>query len=163
MTPIPIIYTNITVHALLFATACLANALAWTGSEVDFPGDGQGWDLGTTNSTKYTGPDGSTEWFRFTWTASADDSDYNFKMVTGNNWDQDYGGNLIFPKNELALMYYQPQGDSASKLVGRRCFRQTLCLHRQGSRPRQHLHQRDGTGQRTGQHHRRVARSRARD
>jgi hypothetical protein len=106
------------IHAMLFATACLSNAFAWTGSEVDFPGDGQGWDLVTTNSAKYTGPDGSTEWFRFTWTASADDSDYNFKMVTGNNWPQDYGGNLIFPKNELALMYYQPLGDTASKLSG---------------------------------------------
>ena len=107
-----------TVHALLFATACFANALAWTGSEVDFPGDGQGWDLGATNSTKHTGPDGGTEWFRFTWTAAADDTDYNFKMVTGNNWDQDYGGNLIFPKNELSLMYYQPLGDSTTKLAG---------------------------------------------
>jgi hypothetical protein len=107
-----------TFHVLLFATACLSNAFAWTGSEVDFPGDGQGWDLGTTNSAKYTGPDGSTEWFRFTWTASTDDPDYNFKMVTGNNWDQDYGGNLIFPKNELALMYYQPLGDTPSKLSG---------------------------------------------
>ena len=105
-------------HALLCAAACLANAFAWTGSEVDFPGDGQGWDLGTTNSAKFTGPDGSTEWFRLTWTAAADDADYNFKMVTGNDWNQDYGGNLIFPKNELALMYYQPLGDSASKLAG---------------------------------------------
>lgn len=107
-------------HSLLLSTAFFTNALAWTGSEVDFPGEGQGWDLGTTNSAKYTGPDGSTEWFRFTWTAGADDADYNFKMVTGDNWDlnQDYGGNLIFPKNELALMYYQPQGDTASKLSG---------------------------------------------
>jgi hypothetical protein len=87
-------------------------------NEVDFPGDGQGWDLNTTNSYKYTGPDGSTEWFRFEWTAPAADSDYNFKMVTGNDWNQDYGGNLIFPKNELAILYYQPVGDSAAKLSG---------------------------------------------
>ena len=100
---------------LLFATS---QAYAWVGSEIDFPGDGQGWDLGTTNSTQYTGPDGSTEWFRFTWTAAADDSDYNFKMVAGNDWAQDFGGNLIFPKNELALMYYDPVGDSESKLSG---------------------------------------------
>jgi len=95
-----------------------STALAWNVGEVDFPGDGQGWDLGTTNSYKYTGPDGSTEWFRFEWTAPAADSDYNFKMVTGNNFAQDYGGNLIFPKNELAILYYQPVGDSAAKLSG---------------------------------------------
>jgi hypothetical protein len=99
------------------------SALAWNADEVDFPGDGQGWDLGTTNSYKFTGPDGSTEWFRFEWTASAADSDYNFKMVTGNNWSQDYGGNLIFPKNELAILYYQPlppdpDPGAASKLSG---------------------------------------------
>ena len=93
-------------------------ASAWVANEVDFPGDGQGWDLGTTNSYKYIGPDGSTEWFRFEWTAPAADGDYNFKMVTGNNWTQDYGGNLIFPKNELAILYYQPAGDSAAKLSG---------------------------------------------
>jgi hypothetical protein len=93
-------------------------ASAWVANEVDFPGDGQGWDLNTTNSYKYTGPDGSTEWFRFEWTAPAADSDYNFKMVTGNNWNQDYGGNLIFPKNELVILYYQPVGDSAAKLTG---------------------------------------------
>jgi hypothetical protein len=96
----------------------VSTASAWVANEVDFPGDGQGWDLGTTNSYKYTGPDGSTEWFRFEWTAPAADSDYNFKMVTGNNWNQDYGGNLIFPKNELAILYYQPLGDTAAKLSG---------------------------------------------
>lgn len=99
---------------LFFATS----ASAWVANEVDFPGDSQGWDLGTTNSYKFTGPDGSTEWFRFEWTAPATDSDYKFKMVTGNNFAQDYGGNLIFPKNELAILYYQPVGDSASKLSG---------------------------------------------
>jgi hypothetical protein len=91
---------------------------AWTGSEVDFPGDVQGWDLATTNSSKFTGPDGSTEWFRYEFTAGSTDTDYNFKMVTGNNWAQDYGGNLIFPKNELGLLYYQPLGDTAAKLTG---------------------------------------------
>jgi hypothetical protein len=95
-----------------------STASAWVANEVDFPGDGQGWDLGTTNSYKYTGPDGSTEWFRFESTAPAADSDYNFKMVTGNDWNKDYGGNLIFPKNELAILYYQPVGDSAAKLSG---------------------------------------------
>lgn len=95
-----------------------SSAFAWNANEVDFPGDGQGWDLGTTNSYKYTGPDGSTEWFRFEWTAPTADSDYNFKMVTGNDWNKDYGGNLIFPKNELAILYYQPVGDSAAKLSG---------------------------------------------
>lgn len=103
---------------LLFFLLLVSSASAWVANEVDFPGDGQGWDLGTTNSYKYTGPDGSTEWFRFEWTAPAADADYNFKMVTGNNWNQDYGGNLIFPKNELAILYYQPLGDSAAKLSG---------------------------------------------
>jgi hypothetical protein len=103
---------------LLFFLLLVSSASAWVANEVDFPGDGQGWDLGTTNSYKYTGPDGSTEWFRFEWTAPAADSDYNFKMVTGNNWSQDYGGNLIFPKNELAILYYQPLGDTAAKLSG---------------------------------------------
>jgi hypothetical protein len=96
----------------------VTTASAWVANEVDFPGDGQGWDLGTTSSYKFTGPDGSTEWFRFEWTAPAADSDYNFKMVTGNDWAKDYGGNLIFPKNELAILYYQPVGDSAAKLSG---------------------------------------------
>ncbi len=103
---------------LLLFSLFTTTAFAWVANEVDFPGDGQGWDLATTNSYKFTGPDGSAEWFRFEWTASAADSDYNFKMVTGNNWTQDYGGNLIFPKNELAILYYQPLGDSASKLSG---------------------------------------------
>jgi hypothetical protein len=39
-------------------------------------------------------------------------------MATSNNWTQDYGGNLISPKNELAILYYQPVGDSAAKLSG---------------------------------------------
>ncbi len=97
----------------------LSPALSWNASEVNFPGEGPGWDLGTASDCyKYTGPDGSTEWFRFEWTAPAANSDYDFKMVTGDVWAQDYGGNLIFPKNELALMYYQPAGDSPSKLSG---------------------------------------------
>ena len=103
---------------LLLFLFLVSTASAWVANEVDFPGDGQGWDLGTTNSYKFTGPDGSTEWFRFEWTAPAADSDYNFKMVTGNDWNKDYGGNLIFPKNELAILYYQPVGDSAAKLSG---------------------------------------------
>ncbi|GEP43366.1 hypothetical protein [Brevifollis gellanilyticus] len=95
-----------------------SSAFAWNANEVDFPGDGQGWDLGTTNCYKFTGPDGSAEWFRYEWTAGANDSDYNFKMVAGNDFAKDYGGNLIFQKNELAILYYQPSGDSAAKLSG---------------------------------------------
>jgi hypothetical protein len=107
-----------TLTSLLFLISSLS-AFAWNADQVNFPGDGQGWVLNsTTDSYKYTGPDASTEWFRFEWTAPAADADYNFKMVTGDNWDQDYGGNLIFPKNELALLYYQPLGDSAAKLSG---------------------------------------------
>jgi Bacterial TSP3 repeat len=102
----------------------VSSASAWVANEVNFPGEGPGWDLGAvSDSYKYTGPDGSTEWFRFEWTAGAANSDYDFKMVTGNNWTQDYGGNLIFPKNELAIMYYQPlppdpDPGSPSKLSG---------------------------------------------
>ena len=103
------------IAALLLTTT----ASAWTGGEVDFPGEGPGYVLdGAANSTKFTGPDGSTEWFRFQWTAGANNGDFDFKMVTGNIWDQDYGGNLIFPKNELAILYYQPTGDSPAKLSG---------------------------------------------
>ncbi|MBU0677708.1 MAG: hypothetical protein KJ626_06295, partial [Verrucomicrobia bacterium] len=90
---------------------------AWTGDQIDFPGDVQTWVL-TLNSAKYTGPDGSTEWFRYTFTAGSTDSDYNFKMVTGDNWSQDYGGNTTFAKNELGIMYYDPIGDAASILTG---------------------------------------------
>jgi hypothetical protein len=100
----------------LIATGTLQG---WTGAQVNFPGEGPGWDLGAaSDSYKYSGPDGSTEWFRMEWTAPATNADYDFKMVTGDNWAQDYGGNLIFPKNQLALLYYQPLGDSAAKLSG---------------------------------------------
>lgn len=113
----PMIYPIVS-RSVIASLLMAGLAQAWSGAEIDFPGDGQGWDLGTTNSTKYTGPDGSTEWFRHVWTAGGDDSDYNFKMVAGNNWDQDYGGNVIFPKDELALLYYQPGGDTAAKISG---------------------------------------------
>jgi hypothetical protein len=104
--------------ALLGALLGAPRAAAWNADEVDFPGDQQGWDLGVVNSTKYTGPDGSPEWFRYQFVAAADDADYNFKMVVGNNFTQDFGGNLTFPKNAAATMFYQPAGDSASKLSG---------------------------------------------
>jgi len=103
-------------HLLPFLLITSA-AFAWNANEVDFPGEGPGYIL-TLPTTKFTGPDGSGEWFRFIHTATVDNADYDFKMVTGNNFAQDYGGNLIFPKNELALMYYQPLGDSPSKLLG---------------------------------------------
>ena len=106
------------MRALFLSFLVVSSASAWVGNEIDFPGDGQGWDLATTNSTKFTGPDNSPEWFRFQWTAAATAADFNFKMVAGNNWVQDYGGNLIFPKNELALLYYQPLGDTPAKLSG---------------------------------------------
>ena len=41
------------------------SARAWNADEIDFEGDVQGWDLAAGLSTKYTGPDGSPEWFRF--------------------------------------------------------------------------------------------------
>ncbi|HIE10940.1 MAG TPA: hypothetical protein EYP62_04945 [Kiritimatiellae bacterium] len=92
-------------------------ALGWTSQEVDFPGDLQGWSL-ELNCTKYTGPDGSTEWFRYSFAAASNDSSYNFKMVTGNDWNNDYGGNTNFPKNQLDIMWYQPLFDTASMLAG---------------------------------------------
>lgn len=114
-----------TARILALLISASSGAFAWNGGDIDFPGDGQGWDFSTTNAYKYTGPDGSTEWFRFEWTAGAADSDYNFKMVAlqdpappDDPWERDFGGNLIFPKNEVATMYYQPAGDSASKLSG---------------------------------------------
>ena len=94
-----------------------APAKAWEGWQIDFPGDGDGWSL-SGDSAKYTGPDGSTEWFRHVLTAPSDDSDFNFKMVTGNDWNQDYGGNTSFPKNEVAILWYQPMNDTAAKLTG---------------------------------------------
>lgn len=106
------------VCSTLFLLAA-STALAWNANEVNFPGEGPGYDLGAVSDCyKYSGPDGSTEWFRFEWTAAAANNDFDFKMVTGNDWNQDYGGNLIFPKNELAIMYYQPSADSPSKLSG---------------------------------------------
>jgi len=101
----------------LLAISIPSLCLAWTQDQIDFPGDIQSWVL-TLNSTQYTGPDGSTEWFRYTCTATNDDSSYNFKMVTGNDWNQDYGGNTSFPKNKCDVMWYQPAGDTASQLSG---------------------------------------------
>ena len=120
------LFTAGQVFAIVARISCLAALLstahAWDGNQVDFPGEGPGYVLtGAADSTKYTGPDGSPEWFRFIYTATADNADYDFKMVTGDDWNQDYGGNLIFPKNELAIMYYQPLPrpvGSPSKLSG---------------------------------------------
>ncbi len=116
----PIVTRSLRSLALL---VCLGSALgvsasrAWTGAEVDFPGDLQGWNLGL-DSTKFTGPDGSPEWFRYQFVPGASATDYFFKMVTGNDWNKDFGGNLTFPKNAAATMFYQPAGDSAAKLSG---------------------------------------------
>jgi hypothetical protein len=97
--------------------AAVPAALAWNADEVDFPGDVQGWVL-TLDSAKYTGPDGSPEWFRYTFTSASNDSPYYFKMVTGNDWNKDYGGNAAFPKDTVSRMFYDPVGDSASQLAG---------------------------------------------
>lgn len=102
---------------VLFVLLAMVDAQAWTGDQIDFPGDSQGWSL-ALDSSKYTGPDGSSEWFRYSFSAGATDSDYNFKMVSGNDWAQDYGGNTSFPKNDVAILYYQPIGDTAANLVG---------------------------------------------
>ena len=57
-------------------------AFAWVGSEIDIPGTLQGWNL-LLNSTMYTGPDGYTNWFRYSFTAGSSTNNYEFKMVTG--------------------------------------------------------------------------------
>ncbi|MBL9115935.1 MAG: hypothetical protein JNJ83_13085 [Verrucomicrobiaceae bacterium] len=109
------------LSALKLTVICIAFPLlagAWTADQVDFPGDLQGWDLGTTNSTKFTGPDGSGEWFRFQFTAGASDTDFNFKMITGNDWNNSYGGNAIFPKNETARLTYGNSSSPAAILSG---------------------------------------------
>ena len=103
---------------VFFCIACPVLAGAWTADQVDFPGDVQGWDLGSTNATKFTGPDGSGEWFRFQFTAVAADADYNFKMITGNDWNNSYGGNTIFPKNETARLSYGNGASPAAVLSG---------------------------------------------
>ncbi len=103
--------------ALLMMTG---TALAWTGNEIDFPNTANGFPDPATSggSVKYTGPDGSPEWFRYTQTATNIYSPFAFKMTTGNTWDNDYGGNAVFPKNEVDIMYYQPLGDANSELAG---------------------------------------------
>ncbi|MFH0952877.1 MAG: hypothetical protein V1873_00955 [Verrucomicrobiota bacterium] len=102
---------------MLFLWLVPVLAQAWTPDQIDFPGNVQGWVL-TLDSSKYTGPDGSTEWFRYTATASSSTNNYEFKMVTSNSWDNDYGGNTSFPKNECAILWYQPLGDSNARLLG---------------------------------------------
>lgn len=92
-------------------------AKGWTADQVDFPGDWNGWSL-TTPTTKYTGPDGFAEWFRMVAAPASNVNPFNFKMVTGNDWNQDYGGNLAFAKNTWDIMYYQPLSDTASQLSG---------------------------------------------
>ncbi|MFO1529477.1 MAG: hypothetical protein U1F77_07010 [Kiritimatiellia bacterium] len=105
-----------TTMTVLMLLAC--SARAWNADEIDFEGDVQGWDLSAGVSTKYTGPDGSPEWFRFVTGAAAASGTYNFKMVAGNDWNKDYGGNTTFPKNATGIVYYQPIGDTAAQLSG---------------------------------------------
>ncbi|MFO1522087.1 MAG: hypothetical protein U1G05_08605 [Kiritimatiellia bacterium] len=50
--------------------------------------------------------------------AAAASGTYNFKMVAGNDWNKDYGGNTTFPKNATGIVYYQPIGDTAAQLSG---------------------------------------------
>ncbi len=106
--------------ALLLLLSCgWISAHAWTADEVDFPGDWMGtpWNLNTP-TFKYTGPDGYSEWFRMYAIPSSNITPFNFKMVTGNNWSQDYGGNSSFEKNTWDIMWYQPWGGAASRMVG---------------------------------------------
>ena len=107
-----------TTMTILMLLAC--SARAWNADEIDFEGDVQGWDLAAGVSTKYTGPDGSPEWFRFVTDSAAASGTYNFKMVAGNNWtlDQDYGGNTTFPKNATGTVQFRPADDTAAQLSG---------------------------------------------
>ncbi len=100
------------IARVLICLACLPSlALAWIGSDIDFPSEGQGWSF-ATDSVKYTGPDGQPEWFRYTLTAPANDAVFQFKMTAGNSYANNWGGNLIFPKNELATIYHSPGSDA---------------------------------------------------
>ena len=83
---------------------------AWTADQISFPSEGNGWTL-TNGATKYTGPDGSTEWFRYVLTAPASDASFEFKMAAGG-WANNYGGNAVFPANDIGVMYYMPAGNS---------------------------------------------------
>ena len=86
--------------------ACAVSPLcAWNADEVDFPGEGNAWSL-TANTTKYTGPDGSADWFRYQLTMPTSYANYQFLMVTGNDWTKKYGGNSIFERNSLDVLYY---------------------------------------------------------
>ena len=84
---------------------------AWTADQIDFPSSGNGW-LFNCPTVEFTGPDGDPGWFRYVMVAPSQDPSFQFKMVTGNTWGQNYGGNLAFPKNEVSIMYYNPGGNS---------------------------------------------------
>ncbi|HMP74396.1 MAG TPA: glycoside hydrolase family 31 protein [Kiritimatiellia bacterium] len=93
---------------------------AWTADEVDFPGTWNGWQLDTP-TFKYNGPDGFSEWFRMYAVLTNNINPFEFKMVTGKNWAQNYGGNAAFQKNTWDNMWYQPTlplPDGNSTLVG---------------------------------------------
>lgn len=79
-------------------------ARAWTGAEISFPSEGNGWST-AGGSAKYTGPDGSPEWFRYTLAATNSDPSFEFKMAA-RGWDNHYGGNAAFPKNDVGPMTY---------------------------------------------------------
>lgn len=107
--------------SLFCAVLCVSGpAFGWNADEIDFPGEGNGWTApASLNATaKFTGPDGSPEWFRYTLTSLSNNADYDFKMVAGNDWNQDYGGNLAFAKNNTGTLFYQPGGDTPAKLAG---------------------------------------------
>ncbi|MBN8456300.1 MAG: hypothetical protein J0M04_00445 [Verrucomicrobia bacterium] len=111
------------MKALTFLLCLLpASAFAWNADEIDFPGEGNGWSIGS-NSVKFTGPDGYSEWFRYTLVAPSSDPDYEFLMVTGNNWGQKYGGNVIFERDALDVLYYgsgQPNARFGGVTAGKR-------------------------------------------
>lgn len=111
------------MKALTFLLCLLPAAVfAWNADEIDFPGEGNGWSIGS-NSVKFNGPDGYSEWFRYTLVAPSSDPDFEFLMVTGNNWSQKYGGNLMFERDSLDALYYgssQPNAKFGAVTAGKR-------------------------------------------
>jgi len=115
------VWSRLAGVGLSLSVICISMPVfAWTAAEIDFPGEGNNWPdpITLTNTVKYTGPDGNPEWFRYTLLATSNNVDFDFKMTTGNDWNNDYGGNLSFAKNSYSIMNYQPAGDLPSKLAG---------------------------------------------
>jgi len=104
------LFINWVFTGLLVSTS----ASAWNADEVDFPNFGNSWPnpWEIADTSKYTGPDGNPNWFRYTLAATSTVSTFAFKMTTSNTWDNDYGGNVTFAKNTYDTMFWNPGSDS---------------------------------------------------